>query len=336
MSLTLPTVAGSWDNITTIHTHSLDGADDEVAGLVRLPAAATIDAVSFLRTSNVGTPPDYEVAIQAPGTSGLPDGTDLATGTYSPPSGFSGSATRVTVSLSSSYAASAGLYWVIVRPGGTAPTTSNRIVCSYGIAGMRWLKGVRKTSASWSAAEYVEAMPPMAMHAGSTRYGQPVEGYEASGRVTAASGYRIAYRFEPAFDMSCIGAGMACYATDGFAAKVGLWDDSGTQLGADDVHLTAAPTMHAASWPAVSLTAGTVYHFGVESNDTGTLRVSLLDVTGTVDGSSPFFPLSGYASAWNTSSWSGAGSEQPIGFLEIEDPSGGGSSGYSRSRVVNG
>lgn len=290
---------GDWRTPVTVDAfagYTLNDADNAVAQLLSLPKTGTITHVGLVITAIVGSPPSYTIALVALGGDGFP-----SAGNYggSTPGTLTPSATGwVWIPLATPASAQAGnMVAAIIKPGGTAPNSSNYISVPYqgamggGIANV----GIMRFSTAWLS---LSGLGPMAVrYDDGTIWGLAASQYSPNSNIaTNTNPDEVGNLFSLPCSAVCTGARVAISSTGSNAPfQVRLYDASDAVVASatvTDIDHVQDYGLIDLFWDPVSLPAGN-YRLTVLPTSTTTIRVGGLQFISADARKAPILPAAG-------------------------------------------
>jgi hypothetical protein len=327
---------------------SMVAANVKLAFLFIAEKSIDVSRLGFLYGDRTGTPPTYQISLQALDASGLPTGTPLTSATFTPPASAAWNGTFQYVSVTP-YSITAGTPYAIVieYSSGTigASNVSNIVTGSagLGIPNLSFPTFLTDTGAGYVQTSATRSI--FAYGSSSQIFGFPF--ISLASRSITSAGHRLAAKITlPSFAASYKVAELrfgCLVSTAGQTFKAGIWDASGTELVSTniDTDIFGASALGRGLWDIAfpstpTLTCGVPYYFGVERVGTYDPGVRSVKV-GSNEQLDPFsFGRNAYAAYWNGTAWTEYDTELPIISLLVSDitPSSSGGFALPISRIL--
>lgn len=312
------------------NTVNLNGSGVKYGFVFPIEETATITHAGVLVNTITGSSPVYRLGIQAL-TTGLPDTTNIQSGTFTPTANWN------KVALSSSYSAtrSTPISLIMEHSSGTIDG-SNFAGINSTIAQLGPREGrpyaVTNTGSGWARAGLsLDTFLTYALYSSTRCYGHPCKSIKTT--AVSSDGNRMAVAFTMPLG-SCLSYKVSAIRyygttpTTGSSIIGGIWSSTGSMVtktvSTDEVAASNSTQRAFEVWfgdTVPTLYAGTTYYFGFERSGTN-FSVQSLEVADALD-------LTAYGdqdwnmATYNGSAWSRTTTERPFISLYVEDMTGG-------------
>lgn len=313
---------------------TLDDAAEACAFVMTAETGDAITDVGFRVVSRTGTPPTFVISVEALDGSGNPDGTALASATFTPPADNTWNSTWRWITLSSSWTPTKGqLFAIVIRYSSGTINGSNNMSFTTTLqpttsAFMGFPYRATFTAATWTK-NSAAGVGPFGYKTATGVFGCPAANIWSTNTTTAghrqAAAITLPTTFGTTFKVSRIRAAIRNPAA-ATTYKVSIWDATGTELatsGTIDADHSATVAGDASIAVAMStnptLSFGTKYYYGLESISGSTIGVRGLTMSVATDRKA--YPLgeNRALATWNGSAWTEDTLTIPIVELELED-----------------
>jgi hypothetical protein len=322
-----------WAAASAFTNQTLSASGNKIGSIFYLPEGATLTDGGFRYGARTGTPPTYRISLQGVDANGVPDGSILASQTFTPPADTTWNSTWQWVTFSASYAAARGSIYALVidYSSGTIDASNNssftRFDAGYASGRPNVPYSVIDTSGSWSKSNTTQN-PVYGVKSSSAVYGNPVQSVVST--TVSSSGHRAALKFT-------LPSGIcSTFALNGFRViadppatgntwAAGLWDSAGNviqaiTIDADHQQVDAVQRCIQLFFDdtPVALSPGTDYYIGIERGGSNCIFYSL-GLAAANDALAYPLMASGLLSTWNGSAWSDDTTSVPLVELLLSD-----------------
>lgn len=321
MSDSLKLQALGWQGSPTgssVSGFTIDDSTEAVAFICQLETGDAITHLGYRQVSRTGTPPTYAYRIEGLDSSGLPDGTALASGTFTPPADATWNGTFQWIALSSSYTGTIGQrVALVIRYSSGTINASNQIAPTVLFSGTQALNAGMPYRATFSAGTWTRvgssATGPWGYKTASSVFGRPAASQFTTNISTTGNRHAAAITLPTTIGTSFTIAGVhGVFRAAGAASnfRVSLWDAAGTELATTgdldgDALGTVGSDMSSPFFFTTrpTLSTGTKYFYGIQSVSGSTVGLRGLTMSNADDRKAYPQGENRCLATWNGSAW---------------------------------